>query len=349
MDLAILAAARFPISEPFAGGMEAHTHALAEGLTARGHRVTVLAAGGVGRFEVRPMVPVDFAPSGPARRDVAAQPSDVVAEHHSYLEAIVHLASAEHQLVHLNAVHHLPFACSGLLRSKVSATLHSPPTPWLESALCVARQRPNPPALASVSGTNAAAWSSIGIDRIIGNGIDLDTWVEGAGGGDAVWTGRVVPEKAPHLAIDACRRAGVPLRLMGPVHDPVYFEQAIAPRLGLDVQYLGHGTAAEVAALVRRSAVAVVTPTWDEPFGLVVAEALACGTPVAGFRRGALADLVDDDTGVLAAAGDVDALSAALLRAATLDRSTCRARATAHFSSAVMIDAYEQWFQELVG
>lgn len=349
MDLAILAAARFPISEPFAGGMEAHTHALAEGLTARGHRVTVLAAGGVGRFEVRPMLPVDFAPSLPARRDISAQPSDVVAEHHSYLEAIVHLASAEHQLVHLNAVHHLPFACSGLLRSKVTATLHSPPTPWLESALCVARQRHNPPVLASVSRTNAAAWSSVCIDRIIGNGVDLDTWVEGVGGDHAVWTGRVVPEKAPHLAIDACRRAGMPLQLMGPVHDHDYFEQAIVPRLGADVRYLGHGTVAEVAALVRRCAVAVVTPTWDEPFGLVVAEALACGTPVAGFRCGALADLVDDHTGALVPAGDVDALSAALLRAATLDRSTCRARATARFSSDAMIDAYDQWFQELVG
>ena len=89
MDLAILAAARFPISEPFAGGMEAHTHALAERLTARGHRVTVLAAGGVGRFEVRPMLPVDFAAVGGRRAETfAARPSDVVAEHHSYLEAI---------------------------------------------------------------------------------------------------------------------------------------------------------------------------------------------------------------------------------------------------------------------
>ena len=89
-----------------------------------------------------------------------------------------------------------------------------------------------------------------------------------------------------------------------------------------------------------------MTPTWDEPFGLVVAEALACGTPVAAFDSGAIAELVDDDTGVLAPAGDVDALSAAMLRAATLDRSTCRGRAEARFSSAVMTDAYEEWFQD---
>lgn len=348
MDLAILAAARFSISPPFAGGMEMHTHVLGNGLVARGHRVTVYAAGGEGRFAVRPMIPMAFACSPQARRDITAGPTDAVAEHHSYLEAIVHLATAGHDLVHLNAVHHLPFACAGLLPCVVTATLHSPPTPWLESALAISTIRGNAPHLASVSSANAASWGELAVERVIGNGVDLQVWRPGPGGDGAAWTGRIVAEKAPHLAIDACRTAGMSLRLMGPVHDEDYFATQIRPRLGAGIDYLGHGDVADVVALVGSSAVALVTPTWEEPFGLVVTEALACGTPVTGFRRGALPDLVDATTGVLAPPDDVEALAAALLQAATLDRRDCRARAERKFSADVMIDAYEAWFEDLV-
>ena len=180
------------------------------------------------------------------------------------------------------------------------------------------------------------------------NGVDLDTWRVGPGGDDAVWTGRIVPEKAPHLAIDAARLAGLPLRLLGPIHDVNYFDEQVGPRLGRDIEYLGHGSAATVAEIVGRSGVAVITPTWEEPFGLVVAEALACGTPVAGFARGALPELVDPDTGVLVSAGDVAALAQAMTAATRLDRSACRRRAVDRFSATRMVDDYERWFAELI-
>jgi len=184
--------------------------------------------------------------------------------------------------------------------------------------------------------------------RVIPNGVDLRSWRQGPGGTGAVWTGRLVAEKAPHLAIDAARLAGMPLRLLGPAHDPAYFDGMIRPRLGGSVEYLGHGTVAELADAVGSAAVAVVTPTWDEPFGLVVAEALACGTPVAGFAMGALVELVDSSTGRLARCGDVAGLADAMRAAAELDRDGCRARAREHFSVERMVDGYESWFAELL-
>lgn len=348
MDVAIVAAARFAISEPFAGGMEAHTHVLADELAARGHDVTVYAAGGAGRFAVEPMLPVAFEASAAARRDVSGGPSGALSEHHSYLDTVLRLTRAAHQLVHVNAVHHLPFACSPLLPSVVTGTLHSPPTPWLESALTLAAGQANPPNLVSVSRANAAAWRGVGVSRVITNGVDLRVWRQGPGGPGAVWSGRLVREKAPHLAIDAARLAGLPLRLVGPIHDDRYFRDHVRPRLGGDVEYVNHRVAADVADIVGRSCVAVVTPTWEEPFGLVVPEALSCGTPVAGFARGALAELIDHETGVLAEPDDLPALAHAMIEAAALSREACRASAERTFSAMTMVDAYESWFGQLI-
>jgi glycosyltransferase involved in cell wall biosynthesis len=349
MDIGIVAAARFPISEPFAGGLEAHTHLLAERLWSRGHRVTVYAPDGDGPFDVHRMLPASFRASPTARRDVSAGPSATLAEHHSYLGAVLDLQRRRHDVVHINAVHHLPFACAGMLTpSVVTATLHTPPTPWLESALLLAAARDSAPAMVSVSHANARSWGDVGVADVIHNGIALERWPQGPGGPGAAWWGRLVPEKAPHLAIDAARAAGVPITLMGPVHDRSYFAEHVAPRLDDRAVYAGHLAARDVAAVVGRSAVALVTPEWEEPFGLVVAEALACGTPVAAFDRGAVAELLDTGTGRLAPRGDVGALAVALVEAATLDRSACRRRAVERFSAEAMTDRYESWFGELV-
>ena len=160
----------------------------------------------------------------------------------------------------------------------------------------------------------------------------------------AVWWGRLVPEKAPHHAIDAARAAGLPIVLAGPIHDAEYFERQVRPRLGRDVEYVGHLRQHELNELVGGAAVAVVTPQWDEPYGLVAAEAMACGTPVAAFARGALPEIVDDSTGSLAAPGDLDALANAMQRAAALDRGEVRRTAEARFAKARMVDDYERLY-----
>ncbi len=344
MDVAIVASARFPIAEPFAGGMEMHTFVLASGLVARGHHVTVYGAGGDGPFDVSLMAPLDFVPTVAARQDVSMIPGAMMAEHHSYLRAVVQLAGGKHDLVHVNAVHHLPFASSALLPCPMVGTLHCPPTPWLESALVISLAGPRPPTLVSVSAANAASWAPLKISTVIHNGVDLDRWSPGPGGPAAVWTGRIVPEKAPHLAIDAAQLAGMSLRLFGPIHHQAYFDEMVAPRLGGGITYEGHLPLADVAAAVATSSTAVVTPAWEEPFGLVVPEALACGTPVAAFNRGAMAELIDERTGALAAVGDVEALAEAITVAAGRDRDTCRETAVERFSAEKMIDAYEATF-----
>jgi glycosyltransferase involved in cell wall biosynthesis len=127
----------------------------------------------------------------------------------------------------------------------------------------------------------------------------------------------------------------------GAVLDVEYFEQEIAPRLGAGVEYLGHLGHPELRDLVAGSRVAVVSSVWDEPFGLVAAEAMAVGTPVAAFGAGALADLVDASSGRLAERGDVAGLAGAMRAAAELDRGAVR-RSARRFDLDAMGRAYER-------
>ncbi len=155
-----------------------------------------------------------------------------------------------------------------------------------------------------------------------------------------------MPEKAPHLAIDAARRAGMPLLLAGPVLDAAYVDREVRPRLGDDVRHVGHLDQQALCALVGSASVAVVTPDWEEPYGLVAAEAMACGTPVAALDRGAMREVVVEGGGVLADPRDPAALAAAMLAAARLDRDRVRRTAVERCSLERMVDAYELVYEQ---
>jgi glycosyltransferase involved in cell wall biosynthesis len=224
-------------------------------------------------------------------------------------------------------------------------TLHTPPTPWLESAI---RLGPCPVSFVAVSASTAKAWQHV-VPRaqVVLNGIDLSRWVPGAGGGPLVWFGRLVPEKGAHLAAEAARAAGLPLQLAGPRADPAYFDMHVAPLLGNGIGYLGHLSHAELVEVVSGATATVVTPRWDEPYGLAAAESLACATPVVAFDRGGLREVVDDRCALLVPPDDIDALAGALVRAKTLDRGSARRRAEQHCSAERMVDEYERLYRRL--
>jgi glycosyltransferase involved in cell wall biosynthesis len=270
-------------------------------------------------------------------------------EHHAYLDLMLGITRGRHgpfDVVHNNSLHHLPVAMSDALDVPVVTTLHTPPVPWLESAVRFAAHDSR---FVAVSGCMARAWSHAVEAEVIHNGVDADFWAAGPGGEGAVWSGRLVPEKAPHEALDAAAVAGMPIVLAGPVHDPAYFEREVAPRLHHEAVYAGHLDRVRLQRLIAQAAVAVVTPAWDEPFGLVAAEAMACGTPVAGYDRGALNEIVDRLTGELVTPGDVEALGAAMRSAAARDRRAVRRRAVDRFSLTRMVDAYERTYLDMAG
>jgi glycosyltransferase involved in cell wall biosynthesis len=165
-----------------------------------------------------------------------------------------------------------------------------------------------------------------------------------------LWVGRITAEKGPHRAIVAARAAGVPLVLAGVVQPGQrdFFEREVAPHIDGDrVRFLG-----EVGGAVKRSlfagARALLMPIrWAEPFGMVMVEALSCGTPVIAFPEGAAAELVvDGTTGFLVE--DEAAMGAAVGRLPSIAARDCRAWVTEHCDVDVVAAAYERTYRSVV-
>ncbi|GAA4744147.1 glycosyltransferase family 4 protein [Nocardioides endophyticus] len=349
LRICLIASNRYPVRQPFAGGLESLTHQLAGQLVRRGHEVTLFAA--PGSDPALPVAALDVQSiqfTSAALRDVHAPAEEWMADHHAYLSLMLDLSSTgshRFDVVHNNSLHHLPVAMAAMLDVPVLTTLHTPPTPWLESAM---RASTAPVECTAVSLCTAAAWRHVADATVVHNGVDLDHWQPGVGGRSAVWTGRLVAEKAPHVAIEAALLAGIPLVLAGPAPDTAYFAREIEPRLSGDVMYVGHLDHQRLAELVAQSAVAVVTPVWEEPFGLVAIEAMACGTPVAGLAHGALPEIVAAGTGALAAGDDPADLAAAIDQSLACDRGAVRQHAVHRFSAAQMVDGYEARYSEVI-
>lgn len=348
MKIAIVAHLKHAIVEPFAGGLEMHTHLLSSALRRRGHDVTLFAS-----TRSDPATGLSaICDETTLMATGVAEAHDVTffREHHAYLALMGDLRRNHFDVIHNNSLHYLPVAMADSIATPMVTTLHTPPFCWLESAIRLCRS--DAMRFVAVSEAIRTMWSHVvAVDRVIANGIDLQRFpyrARAAAEPYLVWYGRIVPEKGLHLAIAAAAQAGLPLRIAGPISDPAYFAEAIEPCLSDRVRHVGHLDHVALADLIGGAAAFLCTPCWEEPYGLVVAEALACGTPVAAFARGAIPQLLDPNCGVLSAPDDVDALAAAALRAMTLDRAACRARAEAICDAETMIDGYEALYEEVV-
>ncbi|MFI5934204.1 glycosyltransferase [Actinoplanes sp. NPDC051494] len=313
--IAVIAPLRHPIREPHAGGLEAMVWDRVRMLRARGHRVLLCAVEG---SQFQEDAPAAF------RLPAAVWPDEVDATDSTYPpghldRAIPALEEAldfirRHadtiDLVDNHSLHPQPLTWADRLGVPVVTTLHTPPLPALVEA---ARTAIHPGRFLAVSAYTAAEWWAHGVDAlVVPNAIDVNRWRLGPGGRGLVWFGRIVPEKGAHLAVQAARLTGRQLRIAGRVGDAPYFRQHIRPFLGDGIEYLGPLRQPALAQLVGGSACALVTPLWAEPFGLVVAEAQATGTPVAAFDIGGIGEVAGTAPAVrLVPAGDVEALAEA--------------------------------------
>ncbi|MDO6415104.1 glycosyltransferase family 4 protein [Sphingomonas sp. BIUV-7] len=348
MRIGIIAHLKHAIGEPFAGGLEMHTHMLATSLAARGHDVTLFASTRSDPDLKNEAICDETALLGTG----TAEAVDVTffREHHAYLTLMSALRHRSFDIIHNNSLHYLPVTMADTISAPMVTTLHTPPFCWLESGIRLCRAETM--RFVAVSEAIRGLWSPIvPIDRVVENGVDLARFpfrLVPDAQPYLVWYGRIVPEKGLDHAIEAARLLDMELRIAGPISDRDWYEAEIAPKLGPKARYLGHLDHGALGRLIGGARAFLCTPRWEEPYGLVVAEALACGTPVAAYARGAIPAILDATSGVLATPDDPRALAEAARAALGLSRLACRARAERKCDAGAMIDGYERLYEEIM-
>ena len=347
MRIALLAHLRHPIAPPFAGGLEAYTWHLADGLVARGHDVVLFAAGDSDRrFPLDPVIPVHHEARFPGleHRGDAGLKAHVDA---GYAAACDRIAAGGFDVLHNNSLSRLPLERRRTDAVPTVTSLHVPPYDALRGFVHDGLSPGH--RITATSRAHARAWWPDGVPpevTVLHNGIDPVAWpFQAQGDGSAVWCGRIARVKGPHHAVAAARRAGLPLTLFGPIEEPDYWQAELAPQLGGPIRYGGHRDGAALARAVGRASVFLFTPCWNEPFGLVAVEAMACGLPVAGFRMGAAEETVGE-AGSLVPVADEAALARAIGAALAIPRTLPRARVLRLFTRDLWLDRCEALYAQ---
>lgn len=194
---------------------------------------------------------------------------------------------------------------------------------------------------------------TIGTWRMIPNGVSLDRYDfvrEVAPDAPLVFLGRIEEIKGPHLAIEIARRSGRRLVIAGNVpaaHEGWAQEHVLRHVDGVQVTYVGPVDDAAKNLLLGRAAAFLMPILWEEPFGIVMAEALACGTPVLALARGAAPEVVEHGVSGFVEQ-TVDGLLSAVARITQLDRARCRQRVEQHYSAQAITDGYERVYVEMI-
>jgi glycosyltransferase involved in cell wall biosynthesis len=230
----------------------------------------------------------------------------------------------------------LPLSYSGLADVPLVTTIHGFSS---ERILPVFKRYDGRSSYVSIS--NADRHPSLHYLATVYHGIALDEFTPRETPGEyLVFFGRIHPDKGVAEAIELARRAGKRLVIAGIIHDEAYFAREVAPHVDDDrVRYVGSAGPKERDQLLGNALALVHLVNFAEPFGLSMIEAMACGTPVIGRRRGSVPEVVDDGvTGFVV--DDVDGALLALAKVGTLDRSAVRARCAERFSRDRMVSDY---------
>ncbi len=341
LRIAIVAPPWIPVPPPSYGGTEAVVALLCEGLIARGHSVTLFAAAGSrSSAQVRTPLPA----SHPDSIGAALFESDHVAQAWGEIER------GAGSGLPFDVVHdHSGFtavAMANRLAAPVVHTLHGE----LDHQTSGFYQRHgHNVTLVAISRSQAAsAPEGVEVSAVIGNPIAVREWPLELDKDDyLLWVGRMDPVKGAHRAVEAARRAGRRLVLAGPVQpgQETYFRKRVEPHVdGSDVQYLGDVGGAFKRRLFARASALLMPIRWREPFGMVMIEALACGTPVIAFPEGGAQEIVRHGVnGFLVP--DTGTMSAAVRALPAIDPHRCRASVAERFDTQVVAAAYERVYR----
>ena len=333
MHVAITADPMIPVPPTLYGGIERVIDLLARGLVDRGHEVTLFAhadSDTAGRL----------VPYGGTR---AGHPVDVARNTLSIARLALQRPDVIHSFGRLMTL-------APLLPTSIPKVMTYQRQPTLRQVARAARLARGTLAFTGCAEHIAAQTRPYAPSYAVFNGVPMDTYTfrpHVADDAPLVFLGRIERIKGTHTAVEVARRAGRRLVIAGNVSDEAYFEREVRPRLDDRITYVGPVDDAQKNELLGGAAAFLMPIEWEEPFGIVMAEALACGTPVVGTRRGSVPEVVVD--GVTGFIGDTAGdLADAVGRVGALDRAACRADCEARFSDHAVVEAYLDVYRERI-
>jgi glycosyltransferase involved in cell wall biosynthesis len=323
------------------GGTERVVACLTDELARRGHQVTLFASGDS-------QSPAELV--SPVERALRLDPSvgDWVASHVLELAQVFDRAS-DFDVIHCH-VDYLAFPFGRLVRTPTVHTLHG----RLDQLhlLTLFRQLRGVPVV-SISHAQRAPLRGLNVAwaGTVYHGLPMERYSYNADGGDYLaFLGRIAPEKRPDLAIEVAKRTGVRLRIAAKVDavDREYFAREIEPLLDDPlIEYLGEIDEQTKPGFLGNALALLFPIDWPEPFGLVMIEAMACGTPVIARPCGSVPEIIEAGrTGFVV--DTVDELVDAVKRVRTIDRAACRRHVEERFTVEQMVDDYEAIYRSLI-
>ena len=334
----------FDIPPAAYGGVEAVVADLADTLVDRGHRVTLLAAG---RNRTRAAFKSLWDEPMTQR---LGEPFPEVAHAAAAAKTIAELAEGEG----LDVVHDHTLA--GPLLAPYYRTLGLPTVitahgPVTGDLLELYRMLGDQVGLVAISRRQRELAPELNWIATVHNAVRTETFPFRPDKDDyALWLGRYHPDKAPHLALEAAHAADIPLVLAGKCNEPLekaYFEKEIRPRLSGNDAVFGMADAAQKRKLLAGARCLLFPIQWEEPFGMVMIEAMACGTPVVALRGGSVPEVVEDGvTGIIC--DHPDKLSKAVIDADEINPAACRRRVMEHFGVDRLGAGYEAAYNHAI-
>ncbi|MCS6813166.1 MAG: glycosyltransferase family 4 protein [Cyanobacteria bacterium] len=339
-----------PLGSGLGGGVELTLKNIATELLQRGHHVQVVAPSG-SCLEGVPVVQVSGALQETAQsqgRDAAiVMPAEpVIAAMWDYIRSV----QLDYDLILNFAYDWLPFYLTPFLQRPIGHLVSMGSLSEAMDRVIGQIASLFPGTIAVHSRTQAATFPFAQQCRCLGNGIDLSLYDFCAHPQSYLaWVGRIAPEKALEDALAASEHVGIPLKIMGAIADPEYWQQLCQTYPSAIAAYQGFLSTAALQQQLRQARALLVTPRWVEAFGNVVIESLACGVPVIAYRRGGPAEIIQEGkTGWLVEPDNVAGLVEAILHIDDLDRRACRRQAEQEFSQQAMGDRVEQWICDML-
>ncbi len=340
MRIAVLSPVWFPVPPTGYGGIEWVVSLLADGLVDAGHDVTLFASGDslttaklVSLYEVAPSHEIGLAQTE-VRHALScferADEFDVISDHSGPPAAAI-AGAVRTPTVH--TVHGPLGGEPGELYAQIARV--SPRTKLISLTMNQRKPCPNLPWLANIP-----------------NALDFSVYPFVPHRGDyLLFLGRMSPEKGAHRATTIALETGLPLKLAGKMREPreqKYFRELVEPHLRQgQIEYLGEVSQGEKVELLQNARVVLFPIDWEEPFGLVMIEAMACGTPVIATRRGSVPEVIEDGRSGLIC-DDWRAFETAIERADELDPHEIRRAVEERFSRGRMVDEYVAAFEQLI-